>query len=183
VSRHSYWIWDIAPSAITLAIVATVALPNYTKSRQMRLDSKNLARATDQYLVQRDEHERLQARVAGLRAELRTRGHELRADVNESTLVPRLTRPIDGTDVLDQSIKVGDREAMLARPAGMKLDRRTVEMQMTGSFPAVFSALGTAESEAGLNRVRTLELRQSGEHVQATVGVEEFFQTAEGGRP
>ncbi len=183
MKRNTYWIWAIAPATLALAAVAVVALPNFSKARQMRLDSKDLARATDQYLVQRDEHERLQARLASLRSELQTRGHALRTDVNESMIVPRLTRPIDGKDVLDQSIKVGDREPMLARPAGLKLDRRCVEMQMTGSFRAVFAALGTAEAEAGLNRVRALELRQAGEHVQATVAVEEFFQIAEETRP
>ncbi|MSR28687.1 MAG: hypothetical protein EXS03_03815 [Phycisphaerales bacterium] len=179
MKRNGYWIWALAPATVALAVVALVAVPNYSKARQMRVDSKDLARATDQYLVQRDECDRLQAELGRLRAEVLDRGHSLRSDVNESALVTRLTRAIDGTEVLDQSIKIGEREPMLARPAGMKLDRRAVELQMTGSFDAVFAALGSAENEAGLNRVRVVEFRQTGEHVQATVGIDEFFRAQE----
>ncbi len=183
MNMKAYWSWAIAPTACALAITALVAVPNWSKSRQMRTDSKDLARATDQYLVQRDEHERLQVELRTLREELAARGHSAWTDTADSTLVTRLTRPIDGTDVVDQSIRIGDREPMSSPPAGVRLDRRQIDMQMTGSFDAIFAALGTAEREQGLCRVRSMELRQSGEHVQATVAIDEYFHGSEEHHP
>ena len=173
-----FWIWSIVPSAASLAIVGFVAFPNFQKSRQMRSDSSNLSKATDAYLIQRDEFERLRDDIASLREQRDASGHSVRSDLNESRLVSSLTRPIDGTEVVDQSIRIGDREPVLARPAGLALDRRTVEMQMTGSFDAVFSTVRTAENQSGMTRVRSIELRRAGPQVQATVGIDEFFRAS-----
>jgi hypothetical protein len=91
-----------------------------------------------------------------------------------------MTRPIDGADVLDQSIRIGEREVMSVRPAGLALDRRNVEMQMTGSFAAVFNTVQKAEQEAGMTRVRSIDIHREGLQVQATVGIDEYFHASEG---
>ena len=172
-----FWSWVIVPSAATLAIVGFVALPNFQKARQMRRDSSTLSKATDAYLVQRDEFDRLRNDIENLREQRDETGHAVRSDLNESQLVSSLTRPIDGKEVVDQSIRIGDREPLVARPAGLALDHRSVEMQMTGSFDAVFSTVRTAENESGMTRVRSIELRRAGPQVQATVGIDEFFHS------
>ncbi|MSR70012.1 MAG: hypothetical protein EXS17_06685 [Phycisphaerales bacterium] len=172
------WIWTVVSSAVSLVFMGFVALPNFQQSRQMRSDSRNLSKATDAYLIQRDELERLRDDIASLREKRDSSGHSARSDLNESRLVSSLTRPIDGTEVVDQSIRIGDREPVVARPAGLALDRRSVEMQMTGSFDAVFSTLRTAEAESGLTRVRSIELHRTGPQVQATVGIDEFFHAS-----
>lgn len=176
---NPYWMWAITPGLVGAVVLGAVALPNYSAARKMRADSRNLSKATDQYLVQRDEFERLQHELAALRDERDSRGHALRSDISESQLVPAITRPIDGTEVLDQSIRIGDREKLIARPAGMQLDKRVIDMQMTGSFDAIYSAVSKAEADAGMSRVRTLELRRNGSTVQASVGIDEYFQSAE----
>ncbi len=173
-----FWIWAIVPTAASLAVIASVALPNFQQSRHMRSDSSNLSKSTDAYLIQRDEFERLRNDIATLREQRDSSGHSVRTDLNESRLVSSLTRPIDGSEVADQSIRIGDREPLAARPAGLALERRVVEMQMTGSFDAVFSTLRTAEAESGLTRVRSVELRRSGPQVQANVGIDEFFRAS-----
>ncbi len=175
-----FWIVAIAPSVVGVVIISAFAIPNFRQAAEMRADSLNVSNATDQYMVQRDEFERLEAEIATLRKQRTDSGHVMRSDVNESKLVPSLTRPIDGTEVLDQSIRIGDRETMTARPAGLALDRRAIEMQMTGSFEAVFKTVRTAEDESGTTRVRSIDIHRSGPQVQAIVGIDEYFYTLEG---
>jgi len=103
----------------------------------------------------------------------------LRSDVNESKLIPSLTRPIDGTDVSDQVIRIGERTPMSVRTAGLAIDYRAIEMQMTGSFDAVFAAVRTAEDERGMTRVRSVDMQRNGTQVQASVGIDEFFHGVE----
>lgn len=174
-----FWIWAIAPTAFSLAVIGFVAFPNYQTASTMRADSSQLSHATDQYLVQRDEFDRLGVELNGLRSQRDESGHTVRHDVNESKLISSLTRPIDGTDVLDQSIRIGDRTKLSVQPAGLSLDHRAIEMEMTGSFDAVFLAVRTAESEAGMTRVRLIDIRRNGPQVQVNVGIDEFFHSSE----
>lgn len=180
---NRYWMWALVPGSLCVAVLATVALPNYSAARKMRADSRNLAKATDDYLVQRDEFEHLQSELSALREERESRGHALRSDISESQLVHAMTRPIDGSEVLDQSIRIGDREKMLAKPAGLQLDRRAIDLQMTGSFDAIYTTLNKAEGDEGMSRVRSLELRRNGSTVQASVGIDEYFRSAEVANP
>lgn len=173
-----FWLWAIVPAAASIVVIGSVAVPNFQHSRTMRKDSSNLSQATDAYLIQRDEFERLRDDIAALREQRDASGHSVRSDLNESRLISSLTRPIDGSEVTDQSIRIGEREPIGARPAGLSLDRRVVDMQMTGSFDAVFSTLRAAEGESGLTRVRSIELRRSGPQVQASVGIDEFFHAS-----
>lgn len=183
MNSRNYWLWAIVPTAAAATAIGLVAMPNYTNAAGMRADSKVIAKAADNYLVKRDEHERLQSELKSLRAGLAARGHSARGDIAESALVAKLTRPIDGTEVVDQSIRIGDREGTPQQLAGMSFDKRHIEMQMTGSFEAIFSAIDKAEREPGLARIRNVELRQSGEYVQATVNIDEYFRHAEEPRP
>ncbi|MSQ89958.1 MAG: hypothetical protein EXS01_00990 [Phycisphaerales bacterium] len=176
------WKWILVPSFVCAAVIGAMAIPNFSAARTMRADSRNLSKATDQYLVQRDDFDRLRADVDHLRTQRDESGHALRSDLNESKLIPSLTRQIDGQEVLDQSIRIGDREALTVRPAGIAIDRRTIDVQLTGSFEALFSTVKTAESEAGMTRVRSIDIRRSGAQVQAIVGIDEYFLSAEGQR-
>ena len=179
MTSRNYWLWAFIPTATAALAIGFIAMPSYTNAAALRADSKLIAKAADNYLVQRDEHERLQTELKSLRESLTARGHSARADVAESALVTKLTRPIDGPEVVDQSIRIGDREGTPQQIAGMKLDRRQIEMQMTGSFEAIFSAVDKAEREPGLARIRNVELRQSGDYVQATVNIDEYFRHAQ----
>ncbi len=174
-----FWLWAIVPAAVSVTTLAFVAYPNFKNAKLMRTDSRNLSKATDQYLVQRDEFDRLRAEVETLRTQRDATGHVVRTDVNESKLVPTLTRPIDGQDVLDQSIRIGDRSKLMTKPAGLALDHRSIEMEMTGSFDAVFAAVRTAETDGGMIRVRAIDIRRDGPQVQANVGIDEYFHSPE----
>ena len=176
----SFWAWAILPTTISATIVGFFAIPNFRDAGVMRADSKNVSKATDEFLTQRDEFERLQMEVKSLQSRREESGHSIRTDSNDSKLVLAMTRPIDGTDVLDQSIRIGEREVMSLRPAGLALDRRNVEMQMTGSFDAVFNTVRKAEQESGMTRVRSIDIHREGLQVQATVGIDEYFYASEG---
>ncbi len=176
----SFWVWTILPATMSATIICLFAIPNFRDAGVMRADSKNVTKATDEYLIQRDEYERLQLEVRSLQSRRDENGHSIRTDSNDSKLISSMTRPIDGTEVLDQSIRIGEREIMSVRPAGLALDRRNVEMQMTGSFDAVFKTVQKAEEEAGMTRVRSIDIHREGLQVQATVGIDEYFHASEG---
>jgi len=175
----AFWIWTIVPSAMSALAVGFFGINNFQSARAMRADSRNLSTATDQYLVQRNELDQLQADLTDLHTQRDLNGHALRSDVNESKLIPSLTRPIDGTDVFDQAIRIGERTPMSVRTAGLMIDHRAIEMQMTGSFNAVFAAVHTAEGERGMTRVRSVDMQRNGTQLQASVGIDEFFHGVE----
>ncbi|MSR44667.1 MAG: hypothetical protein EXS15_04820 [Phycisphaerales bacterium] len=177
-----FWMWLLTAAVASIAILGSVAIPNYRKAAVMRADSRTLSKAADQYLVQRNEFARLGTELDRLRSQRDESGHALRSDLNESRLVPSLTRPIDGTEVLDQSIRIGDRESLNFQTVGFSLDKRVIDLQMTGSFDALFSTLRAAEDEAGMTRVRTVDMHRNGSQVQASVGIDEFFRSSEGKR-
>lgn len=176
----NFWMWAILPITVSATIMCLFAIPNFRDAGIMRADSQNVTKATDDFLMQRDEYERLQLEVKSLQTRRNENGHSIRTDSNDSKLVSSMTRPIDGIEVLDQSIRIGEREVMSVRPAGLALDRRNVEMQMTGSFDAVFKTVRKAEEESGMTRVRSIDIHREGLQVQATVGIDEYFHAAVG---
>ncbi|MDA0213923.1 MAG: hypothetical protein O2875_01005 [Planctomycetota bacterium] len=175
-----FWLWAILPTTVSASIVCCLAIPNFREAGVMRADSKHVSKATDEYLVQRDDFEHLQVEVETLRIRRDNNGHSIRTDSNDSKLISTMTRPIDGKEVLDQSIRIGEREMMSVRPAGLALDRRNVEMQMTGSFDAIFNTVRKAEEEAGLSRIRSIDIHREGLQVQVIVGIDEYFHAVEG---
>jgi hypothetical protein len=88
---------------------------------------------------------------------------------------------VDGTQVSDQSIRIGDVAAITAIPFGMALDRRSLEVRTTGQFDAIFDVVRAAERSRGLGRISSVEMRRADAgdgSLESTIVIDEFFHGA-----
>ncbi len=174
-------LWIGAPSLLAALLVAFVAVPNYTRARAMRIESRTLAESTNQYLVQRSELDRLRSEVERMRYDRDSSGAAICEDPDASGLVTALTRPVDGTQVTDQSIRIGDVAAMTTIPFGMALDRRSLEVRTSGQFDAIFDVVRAAERSRGLGRIASVEMRRADAgdgSLESTIVIDEYFHGA-----
>jgi len=174
-------LWIGGPVLLAAVLVAFVAVPNYTRARAMRIESRSLAESTNQYLVQRSELDRLRSEVERMRYDRETSGATICEDPESSGLVTAVTRAVDGTQVSDQSIRIGDVSALTTIPFGMALDRRTLEVRTTGQFDAIFDVVRAAEKSRGLGRISSIEMRRADAgdgSLESTIVIDEFFHGA-----
>jgi hypothetical protein len=144
----------------------------------MRIESHSLAESTNQYLLQRSELDRLRREVERMRYDRETSGASICEGPDSSGLVSAVSRTVDGAQVSDQSIRIGDVAAMTTIPFGMALDRRALEVRTTGQFDAIFDVVRAAERSRGLGRIASVELRRAdiGDgSLESTVVIDEFF--------
>ena len=178
--------WIGAPLLAAALLVAFVAVPNYTRARAMRIESRTLAESTNQYLLQRSELDRLRREVERMRYDRETSGAAICEGADASGLVSAVTRTVDGANVSDQSIRIGDVSAMTAIPFGMALDRRSLEVRTTGQFDAIFDVVRAAESSRGLGRIASVEMRRADTgdgSLESTIVIDEFFHGAREAQP
>lgn len=171
-------VWVGAPALLAAILVAFVAVPNYTRARAMRIESHSLAESTNQYLVQRSELDRLRREVERMRYDRESSGAAICEGPDASALVTAVSRTVDGAQVSDQSIRIGDVSAMTTIPFGMALDRRALEVRTTGQFDAIFDVVRAAERSRGLGRIASMELRRAevGDgSLESTIVIDEFF--------
>ena len=171
-------VWIGAPALLAALLVAFVAVPNYTRARAMRIESHSLAESTNQYLLQRSELDRLRREVERMRYDRESSGAAICEGPDSSGLVNAVSRPVDGAQVSDQSIRIGDVSAMTTIPFGMALDRRALEVRTTGQFDAIFDVVRAAERSRGLGRISSVELRRAdiGDgSLESTIVIDEFF--------
>ena len=171
-------VWIGAPALLAALLVAFVAVPNYTRARAMRIESHSLAESTNQYLLQRSELDRLRREVERMRYDRESSGAAICEGPDASALVTAVSRTVDGAQVSDQSIRIGDVSAMTTIPFGMALDRRALEVRTTGQFDAIFDVVRAAERSRGLGRIASMELRRAevGDgSLESTIVIDEFF--------
>lgn len=179
-------IWIGAPAFLAALLVAFVAVPNYTRAHAMRIESRALAESTNQYLLQRSELDRLRRDVERMRYDREARGAAICEGPDSSGLVTAITRPVDGAQVSDQSIRIGDVSAVTTIPFGLALDRRALEVRTTGQFDAIFDVVRTAERSRGLGRIYSVELRRAdiGDgSLESTIVIDEFFHGSQEAQP
>lgn len=173
--------WIGAPALLAALLVAFVAVPNYTRARAMRIESRSLAESTNQYLLQRSELDRLRREVERMRYDRESNGAAICDSSDASGLVAAVTRAVDGANVSDQSIRIGDVAALTTIPFGMALDRRSLEVRTVGQFDAIFDVVRAAERSRGLGRVSSVEMRRAdvGDgSLESTIVIDEFFHGA-----
>lgn len=179
-------IWIGAPALLASLLVAFVAVPNYTRARAMRIESRTLAESTNQYLLQRSELDRLRREVERMRYDREENGYAICESPDSSGLVTAVSRTVDGAQVSDQSIRIGDMSAVTAIPFGMPLARRALEVRTTGHFDAIFDVVRAAERSRGLGRISSLDMRRAdiGDgSLESTIVIDEYFHGSQEAQP
>ncbi|MDA0802310.1 MAG: hypothetical protein O2819_00930 [Planctomycetota bacterium] len=180
-SRRDLIVWGAVPAAIAACAVAFFIVPNYLRARSLESEAASISAATENYMVQRGGFDMLRRQVEALRDE-RDGFPRFARSAEESRLVSRIARRVDGRTIADQAIQMDLPEPVdpvEGRP--LPLGRRVVNVQMQGSFDEVFKILDDIENSRQVERVRKITLSAIGNGlVDARIEVEEWLKAPGG---
>ena len=177
--------WGIVPAMAAALVTSLFAVPNYVRALSLQDESQRLQAVSAENISQRNNLKYLEANVAKLRAERDRRCRPLGDQSERDRLLAAITRQNDGVAVRDQSIRTGTVAAHEIPGSDLRVQRRTVDVDMTGTFDAVFGVIDAAEDVDQLVTPRMIEitvlgdpiqLAQSGDPaVRATMVLDEWF--------
>lgn len=177
LSRRDLIAWGAVPAAIGACLVAFLIVPNYIRARSLAQEAATISSAAENYMVQRGGYDALRREVEVLREE-RDALPRFARTADDSRLVSRVSRRIDGRNVIDQAIQM-ELPQVLPPEEGrpLQLGRRTLNVQMQGSFDEVFQILHEIESSADATRVRKVDVSAIGNGlVDAHIELEEWLR-------
>jgi hypothetical protein len=161
----------IVPAAAAAVATALFAVPNYVRAGSLRDETQRLEAVAGENIAQRNNLLRLESAVVGMRRECADRCPPPAAPDEREALLAAVTRTTDGAGVRTQSIRTGSQSAHPEAICGMRLARREVTIEMTGSFDAAFGVLDAAESTGRLVTPRVVEFSSAaGADEQAILG-------------
>ncbi len=180
-SRRDLIVWGAVPAAVATCAVAFFIVPNYLRARSLTNEAASISAAADNYMVQRGGFELLRRQVESLRDE-RDGLPRFARSPEDSKLVSRVARRIDGRTVADQAIQMElpePVEPVEGRP--LPLGRRVVNVQMQGSFDEVFKIIDDIENAGHVERIRKVVLSAVGNgFVDARIEVEDWLKAPGG---
>ncbi|MFM9180941.1 MAG: hypothetical protein ACKOV8_06830 [Phycisphaerales bacterium] len=161
----------IVPAAAAVVATALFAVPNYVRAGSLRNETQRLEAVAGENIAQRNNLLRLESAVVGMRRECADRCPPPAAADEREALLAAVTRTTDGAGVRTQSIRTGSQSVHPEAICGMRLSRREVTVEMTGSFDAAFGVLDAAESTGRLVTPRVIEFSSAaGADEQAILG-------------
>lgn len=169
------------PAAIGTVVLGLYVLPTYSRAAEAHREATRLTQATDEYIQQRAELDRLSREVNSMRAQVRTECRDIPMGQDGSRLVDSVTRPINGQTLLDQTLRVGNTEACLAAPEGTSLQQREIRIESMGSFESAFEVLHAIDLDRNLNRIQSVSMTRGAQSngLSATIVVNEYFMPSE----
>lgn len=178
----------IVPAAISLLVSGAFVVPNYVRAAALRNECRTLEANANDQLIMRSQLASLQKEVAALREVHATDVRPL-CDLAADKLLDKVARPVDGQEVRNQGIRIGTTER-LAKDSVRPQDvvKRTVTIEMDGSFKAVFAVLDDAERLNQLVVPARVEMAvsrgsaNSTSGVRATIELAQYFRPAEGAK-
>ncbi len=171
----------LGPVCLAAIVVGLFVVPNYLRAAEARRESLRVDSATNEQMLKRSQLVALERDLAQRRAEQSVRCRTL-IDLASDRLAEGIGRTIDGRGIRNQGVRLGTPER-LPKDAHRPLDlvRRTVTIEMMGSFDAAFSLIDAAESMSQLVvpvRIEIALLRGNPEDeaaIRATIELQGYF--------
>ena len=184
--------WGIVPAMAAAMVTALFAVPNYSRAHSLRDESQRLQAESSERITQRNNLKLLESSVASLREERDRRCRPLGDGAERDRLLAAITRNADGTQVRDQSIRTGTMSPVEIPGSDLRVMRRSVDVEMTASFDAIFGVIDAAETADQLVTPRSIEITvlstpteqalQGNPAVRATLALDEWFEAPAGAR-
>ena len=178
--------WGVVPAMAAALVTGLFAVPNYLRALSLQDDAQRLQAVSAENISQRNNLQYLEANVAKLRSDRDRRCRPLADQAERDRLLAAITRPTDGTAVHDQSIRTGTVAAHEIPGSDLRVQRRTVDVDMTGTFDAVFGVIDAAADVDQLVTPRVIEITVLGDPIQlaqsatpavrATMVLDEWFE-------
>ncbi len=168
------------PLAIAIVLLGLFTVPNYLRARAWSREANALRAVANESAARQDNLLDMQREIERLRADLAQRGRTLPATPDQGALLASIARSADAKGVTGSQSKSGKLAPVaVSGLAGGKAMRRTVDVEMTGSFDALFAAVSNAERLDALVTVRSIDLSRNpaaeGGLVEAKLVFDEYF--------
>jgi Tfp pilus assembly protein PilO len=146
------------PLTIAIALLGLFIVPNYLHAGAWKQEASGYRAVANESAARQDSLIEIQHDVERLRMELNQRGKVLPNTPDKGGLLTSVARTADNKGVYTHQSKSGKLTSMdIPGVQGAKTMRRTVDVQMTGTFDSLFGAVRTMENLKSLVTVRSIE--------------------------
>ncbi|MEM7227682.1 MAG: hypothetical protein AAF432_02600 [Planctomycetota bacterium] len=180
--------WTILYGVLVFAVVGIVMWTSYNEHMAIRAEILDLEGKMRGLSGHTSELERLAVEVRAIEDRMTSDLKEIPMSADVATIIGRLSLPVDGDTVVDQTFTAGSESpAVVGEDTPLRVMPVTVDMDAT--FESVFTVLRAAESTRRLIRVASLRLSfpRDREHenvtlprVKASIGLEAVYDPIEG---
>lgn len=170
----------LVPLAAAVVLLGLFTVPNYLRAREWTREAAALRAVADEAAARQDNLREMQSDIERLRAALAERGRLLPATPDQGALLASIARSADAKGVSGSQSRSG-KLSPVAVPGfgGGKASRRSVDVEMRGSFDALFAAASAAERLPALVNLRSVEMTRvdaaDGGGVDAKMVFDEYF--------
>ncbi len=178
------------PLLVAVLLLGLFIIPNYNRAVESTREANTLRAVADECATRNKDLRVLTQDVERLRRELAQRGRKLPAAPDQGVLLACLARAADTKGIQSHMAKSGKlMPVSVPGLPGGKAMRRTVDVQMVGSFDSLFNAVSDAERLPAVVTVRAIDMacNPKGQadvpEIEATFTFDEFFsERAQDGR-
>lgn len=170
------------PLTIAIALLGLFIVPNYWHAGAWKQEASGYRAVANESAARQDGLIEIQRDVERLRKELSQRGKVLPNTPDKGGLLTSVARTADNKGVYTHQSKSGKLTSMdIPGMQGAKTMRRTVDVQMTGTFDSLFGAVRTMENLKSLVTVRSIEFAcnpkapQDISVIDASFAIDEYF--------
>ena len=170
------------PIAIALGLLGLFIVPNYWNAGLWKQEANSYRAVANESAARQDGLVEIQHDIERLRMELVQRGRVLPNAPDKGGLLTSLARAADNKGVYTHQSKSGKLAPMdIPGVQGGKAMRRTVDVQMTGTFDSLFGAVRATENLKSLVTVRSIAFAcnpnapQVNSVIDASFAFDEYF--------
>ena len=170
------------PIAIALGLLGLFIVPNYWNAGLWKQEANSYRAVANESTARQDGLVEIQHDIERLRMELVQRGRVLPNTPDKGGLLTSLARAADNKGVYTHQSKSGKLASMnIPGVQGGKAMRRTVDVQMTGTFDSLFGAVRATENLKSLVTVRSIAFAcnpnapQVNSVIDASFAFDEYF--------
>jgi len=170
------------PIAIALGLLGLFIVPNYWNAGLWKQEANSYRAVANESAARQDGLVEIQHDIERLRVELVQRGRVLPNTPDKGGLLTSLARAADNKGVYTHQSKSGKLASMdIPGVQGGKAMRRTVDVQMTGTFDSLFGAVRATENLKSLVTVRSIAFAcnpnapQVNSVIDASFAFDEYF--------
>jgi len=170
------------PIAIALGLLGLFIVPNYWNAGLWKQEANSYRAVANESAARQDGLVEIQHDIERLRMELVQRGRVLPNAPDKGGLLTSLARSADNKGVYTHQSKSSKLASMdIPGVQGGKAMRRTVDVQMTGTFDSLFGAVRATENLKSLVTVRSIAFAcnpnapQVNSVIDASFAFDEYF--------
>ncbi len=177
----------VAPLALLGITAATIVWPTYRHAAELRTETAALQHKVESLDNVNSKVELFAQRLGELKDSMNAELKVIPDDAEVALLIRRLSLPVDGKTVLDQTFTTGSSNSAVAGDDESGVAAMPLNVEMDSNFDSVFALIRSAESMERLVRIASVRIQCDRSEDQsdidghpiltASVGLEAIYQT------